>query len=547
MVCPVRLRPFALIAALVFVAFAVPSASSQGLQNVLRAQSRVFPTVGPGVAAIKRDSTGRYFILAEPASVISVFDSAGERVDQFPNAKSHGTTIRYAVGIDVDSRGRLFVVDRGDNSIKIFAPDGALVALVHVNAPTSVVALSDGQFAVTTLQSQRLVEIMDEKGKIIRTFGDPADHPDARTPSQPVMDRGRISGDPSGNIYFAFTSLSDPTLERFDRFGYSAYGTAISASEFVPSSAHNGHEIDLGYTMSGLYGPTSVGAWTDLHSLTSVSVGNRARRGPSSRGTSSSQANPSSSSSSSPSSSTSSSTDSADASSSVDGNVISYNANGGSDPLDLSSPIFGGTGTPDFASAFDQGLFMPGMFGMGFGNMFHDGMFRGFHGDGGGADSAFGGARPDVGGAGTGPGGAGGHFPDGFEGFHGRPGFANYRAAATVRVGLDDPSKNSLEKPVITAVGVEPNTQEVWAAISDVLVHLDQFGNRIDTYYPVISEGRSMKITSILVEPNRILVATDPWGIYEFARPDKRPQSPAPQNSIVAQPLPSPTPPPAAH
>jgi hypothetical protein len=515
MVCPVQFRPFALAIVVVITAIVAPCAAGQGIQNVLRAQGRVFPTVGPGVAAIKRDSSGRYFILAEPASVISIFDSTGKRVDQFPNANSHGATIRYAVAIDVDSRGRLFVVDRGDNSIKIFAPDGSLVTMVHVTAPTSVVALSDGQFAVTTLQSKHLVEIMDEKGTIVRTFGDPADQPGAGVPAQSVMDRGRISGDPSGNIYFAFTSLADPTLQRFD----------------------------LGYTMSGLYAPTSVGAWTDLHSLTALSVGNRPRRGPGSTGTSSSATNPSSPSSSSSSSSTFSTTGSA----SVDGNFLSYNSDGPSDPPDLSSPIFGGTGNPDFASAFDQGFFMPGMFGMGFGNLFHDGMFRGFHDEGGGADSAFGGARPDVRGPGTGPGGAGGHFPDGFDGFRGRPGFGNYRAAATVRVGLDDPSKHSSEKPVITAIGVEPETQEVWAAVSDVLVHLDKFGNRIATYYPVISEGRSVKITSILVEPDRILVATDPWGIYEFARPDRRPQSPAPQNSIVAQPLPPETPSPAAH
>jgi hypothetical protein len=537
--CPIQLRPLALAFAVVYTAIVAPYAAGQGLQNVLRAQSRVFPTVGPGVAAIRRDSSGRYFILAEPASVVSIFDSTGKPVDQFPNANSHGATIHYAVGIDVDARGRLFVVDRGDNSIKIFGPDGSLAALVHVNAPTSVVALSEGQFAVTTLQSKHLVQIMDEKGTVVRTFGDPADQPDAGAQAQSVMDRGRISGDPSGNIYFAFTSLPDPTLQRFDRFGYSAYGTALSATDFGPSPSRIGHEVDLGYTMSGLYGPTSIGAWTDLHSLTSVSVGNRQRRGPRGAGTSPSGTNPSS-----PSSSSSSS-----GSTSADGNVLSYNTDGAPDPLDLSSPLLGDTGTPDFASAFDQGFFMPGMFGMGSGNLFHDGMFREFHGEGGGPESAFGGARPDIGGAGTGPGPgeAGGHFPDGFGGFHGRPGFPNYRAAATVRVGLDDPSKHSSEKPVITAIGVEPETQEVWAAVSDVLVHLDKFGNRIDTYYPVITEGTSLKITSILVEPDRILVAADPWGIYEFARPDKRPQSPAPQNSIVAQPLPSATPSPAAH
>ncbi len=209
-----QLRRFAVTIAVVFTALAVPGVSAQGLQNVLRARARVFPTVGPGVAAVKRDSSGRYFILAEPASVISIFDRTGKRVDQFPNVNSHGATIRYAVAIDLDSRGRLFVADRGDNSIKIFAPDGSLVAAIHVTAPTSVVALSEGQFAVTTLQSKRLVQIMDEKGTTVRTFGDPSDQSQAAISAQPLMDRGRITGDSSGNIYFAFTSLPDPTVQR---------------------------------------------------------------------------------------------------------------------------------------------------------------------------------------------------------------------------------------------------------------------------------------------------------------------------------------------
>jgi hypothetical protein len=526
--------------AVAFTALAVPRVSAQGLQNVLRARARVFPAVGPGVAAVKRDSSGRYFILAEPASTISIFDGTGKRTDHFPNANSHGATIRYAVAIDLDSRGRLFVADRGDNSIKIFAPDGSLVAAIHVTAPTSVVALSDGQFAATTLQSKRLVQIMDEKGNTVRTFGDPSDQSQGEASAQPVMDRGRITGDSSGNIYFAFTSLPDPTVQRFDRFGYSAYGAVMSADQFGPSAGHTGHEVDLGYTMSGLYGPTSVGAWTDLHSLTSVSVGNRSRRGMGTAGTSSAAANSSSSSSSSSSSATGSTT--------VDGNVLAFNSDAVADPLDLSSPIFGGTGAPDFGLAYGQGMFMPGMFGMGFGDMFHDGMMRGFHDGGGGADSSFGGAHPDFGGGGPSSAGAGGDFADHFpDGFHGRPGFGMYRAAATVRVALDDPSKRTSEKPVITAVGVDPETQEVWTAVSDVLVHLDKYGNHMDSYYPAIAEGTSLKITSILVEPDRILIAADPWGIYEFPRPDKPSQSPGPQNSIVAQPLRSTTPSPAAH
>jgi hypothetical protein len=538
-----QLRLLAAALAVTYTAVTLPCVSAQGIQNVLRARARVFPAVGPGIAAIKRDASGRYFILAEPASVISIFDSTGKRIDRIPNANSHGATIRYAVAIDVDSRGRLFVADRGDNSIKIFAPDGSLVATIHVTAPTSVVALSDGQLAVTTLQSKRLVQILDEKGATVRTFGDPADLSSSDASAQPLMDRGRITGDPFGNIYFAFTSLPDPTLRRFDRFGYSAYGAVISANEFGPGAGRTGREVDLGYTMSGLAGTGSVGAWTDLHSLTALSVANRSRRGPGTAGTSWSTMN---------SSSTSSTSSSTSGSTTIDGNTLAYNSDDTSDSLDFSSPFLGGTANQDLNLAYGQGTFMPGMFGMGFGDMFHDGMMRGFHDEAVGADPAFGGAHPDLGGGGPGTDSAGGgsfadHFPDGRDGFHGRPGFGLYRAAATVRVALDDPSKRTGEKPVITAVGVDPETQDVWTAISDMLVHLDKNGIQLDSYYPVISEGTSLKITSILVEPNRILIASDPWGVYEFPRPDRPSQAPESQDSVVPQQLHPATSPPATH
>ena len=527
----------ALAVGIAFAGFSGSCVSAQGLQNVLRARSRVFPAVGPGVAAMKRDSSGRYFILAEPASAILIFDAAGNRIGQIPNANSHGATIRYAVAIDLDSRGRLYVADRGDNAVKIFASDGSLVASIHVNAPTSVVALPERQFAVTTLLSKRLVQIMDESGATIRTFGDPADEPGSEPSAQPVMDRGRITGDPAGNIYFAFTSLPDPTLQRFDRFGYSAYDSVIPAGAFGPLAGRTGHEVDLGYTMSGLFGPDSVSAWTDMHSLKSLSVGERGGgRGRGAAAASSAAASQTQSSatptSAPPASSSSPSSSSGDAT--VDGNALSYTSDTGSGDLTLDSSILSMTGTAGLGSGYGQGFMMPGMLGMGFGDPFRGGFMRGGFGHGGEGGGGEGGPRPDF----------AGHPPEGGDHFfdHGRPGFGVYRATATVRVLLDDPSKHTQEKPVITAVGVDPQTQDVWTAISDTLVHLDSSGNRLGMYYLTISGGATLKPTSILVEPDRILIASDPWGIYEFPRPDRPSQSSAPQNTILPQQI-SPAPP----
>lgn len=536
-----------IIAALVCQLAVAPRSSAQGLHNILRAQDRVFPAVGPGVQALRSDSAGHYYILAEPATAILIYNAAGKLLGQIPNANSHGSTIRYAVSIDIDPQERLFVADRGANAVKIFNSDGSLVASISVTAPTSVVALSGGQFAVTQLQSKRLVKIMDERGATIRTFGDPADQPGGEAvvqsvgqatgkPAAPVVtDRGRITGDSKGNIYFAFTSLPDPTLQRFDRFGYSTYESIMPAADFGALGGRDGRDIEIGYTMAGVTGPDSVTAWTDLHSVrATIGRGMAGGRGRGAAAAGTQNANligASSGVGSSAAADSSSDPDIAGDISDLNGDTLSYNSSGNSDAL-----LFSGSGT-----ANGYGFLSPGMFSMG-GDAFHFGGTHGFGGNFGGFGFA-GGAHPEYGGFNGQPpdaGGAGGQ--DHFGHFH--PGFSTYRATATLKVALDDPSKHKLEKPVLTAVGVDPQTLDAWAAVGDTLVRIDKLGNRLDVFYLTLPSGASIRPTSILVEPDRFLIAADPWGIFEFPRPDRpstnsaKPSASGAQGTLFPQQLP---------
>jgi hypothetical protein len=514
-------------------------ALGQGMQTTLHAGPRVFPSIGVGVRAIKRDSSGRYFILAQPATTVSIYDSTGKLIGQIPNAHSRGATIHYAVDIDVDATNRLFVVDRGANAIKIFDADGLLVATIPVNAPTSVVALSGGQFAVTTLVSKRLVQIMDESGKVVRTFGDPADIAPPKPvalnedgtakpapPPSSLTDRGRIIGDQDGNIYFAFTSLPDPTLQRFDRYGYSAYESVVPKESFGGTPRDPGR-VEVGYSMSALGWPTSISAWTDLHSLTSLSAGGGAMRrgmrgGAGSAGGSTGFG-----------SSASSGGDSGLGNITAQGNTLAFQAGDGIDALDADDYNLANSISPadfDGPPPGGGGFLMPGMFGMGIGGFFHGhspGMFE--NGMGGSSLGAPGTSPNLVPGAADSHTAEGDHpmGEDGHDHFHFHPGFDEYRARVAVRVRLDTPPPGVNDKPVITAAGVDPQTKEVWAAIGDTLVHFDSGGGREEMYYLLLTDGSSLKPTSIVVEPNRLLIAADPYGIYEFPRPDR--PAPAPE------------------
>jgi hypothetical protein len=79
-------------------------------------------------------------------------------------------------------------------------------------------------------------------------------------------------------------------------------------------------------------------------------------------------------------------------------------------------------------------------------------------------------------------------------------------------------------RPVVNAIGVDGQTYDVWVAIDDELTHFDRDGGRVgETYRTFTADGDRMVPASIIVEPNRLILAADPIGIYAFPRPDKAP------------------------
>jgi hypothetical protein len=605
-----RLRSLGLVGlasiVLSLVAFA-PTAAGQGLRTVVESHDRVFPGVGAGVTALKRDSSGRYYILAKPETVISVFGPDGILLGQVPNAKSNGTTIHYAVDIDLNPDGFLVVADRGANAIVVFAPDGSFVSTTPVIAPTSVVALSDGQFAVTSLVSKRLVEVIDQRGRVVRSFGDPIqaeDQPDKQPPNkEPLMNRGKVSGDSAGGIYFAFTSVPDPTVRQYDRYGYVGYEALIPAHVFgetppqpndrieytfgfsdesfsdqIRSSVTVGSSGDLKFsggvgtgfgealrrgegfdqaiqqqTTGGGGGPfgamfsgqvSSQGTNFQLGMGTMSGFGGRGRTG---FGSVSDQTNSQGAALRFNSSDSNDTSDLSQSSSSVDASSMSAdlqssfgsNGAGATDSFnDYSAP-------PPTGGGLSQGG-LPASFVLG--SSFGGFGFRqgGFGGGMGGHEGGAGSATPASGAQHSAGAGAemGMHGSDGFShlGYRGGHfGSSSYAFTGGMRVNLGDLGRvSSFDKPIITAMAADPETHEIWAGIGDTLVHFNKEGDPVGIYYLTLSGGTAIKPAAVLVEPDRILIAADPWGIFGFARPDKAASSPKQQLNIVPQVVPQP-------
>lgn len=78
-------------------------------------------------------------------------------------------------------------------------------------------------------------------------------------------------------------------------------------------------------------------------------------------------------------------------------------------------------------------------------------------------------------------------------------------------------------KPAVDAIGADPVSSDVWAVIGGDLVHLDPEGELEDTYCLSTSGESAVRFTTILVESDRILLGSDPFGVFSYPRPDKLP------------------------
>jgi hypothetical protein len=567
---------------LLLAGFTAPHrANAQGFVNAVQSRARVFPEITTGVRAMKRDSAGRYYVLATPPNVIWIFSPQGKRMGQIPRADAENSKIQYAVDFDLDSDGFVLVADRAANAVEIFTPDGSLLKMISVAAPTGIVALPENQFAVSTLRSKRLVEIYTDQGDLIRGFGDPVEA--GADPAKQLQNLGRVFGEGNADIYFAFTELPDPTVRKYDRFGYADTNVPLAASLYAPSVTPAPNDrVQFGVNFSETSFSDSYNTWAAIGNKGDIFFGGGLSPGLGARlgeGPATAQ------------SATASILSTGQASGlggvgsggAAGGGMLSAQGTFQADSLQFhlggkpkrsttpddsqGSSILDGTsgtllftapdsspsdpfGSANFSDSSAELLsFSPpagqgpntattgrGMGGFGGGGMFGgmglgQGLFSGIGGFGQVGGTSFGG----------GPGGSpfgrdaqafsapapatgtrGGFEREPgdfhFGGGHGRYGEGLYNLTGTVKVNLDHLVGSSGEKPLITAVGVDHVSQDIWAAIGRVLVHFDKNGDYLGDYYMATPDGAPLRASAIIVEPDRLIVASDSRGIYEFPR-----------------------------
>ena len=212
-------------AILALLGLAIFSTASD-VDDDLMAKHRVFPSIGPGLRALRHGFDGKYYLLS-PNVGIAIFDASGKQLKVIsaptsPAASDKpgtGAAVSFGEDLDVDSQGNLYVADRSSNQIKILSPDGQVLRSIDCNSPLSIAALPEGEVAVTEPHSDHLVTVFGAKGRLVREFGDP----------EPLSERadlnrfasiGRIAADTQGHVYYGYTYMPEPLVRMYDRFGF---------------------------------------------------------------------------------------------------------------------------------------------------------------------------------------------------------------------------------------------------------------------------------------------------------------------------------------
>jgi hypothetical protein len=213
----------------------VAALAASGAEDTdLVARARLFPSIGAGVSAIRRDASGNCAILTERAG-IELFNAKGEHTGHVPSDTGSASTIIYGDDLDVDQAGRYYVADRASNAVKIYSPGGQFERKLEIPAPTSVALLPGGEVAVASLRASKLVTVFGAEGRVVREFGEP-EALTGREELNRYANAGRLTRDSSGHLYYSFTYLPEPTVRRYDRFGYSDFELVLNTEEFLPAA-----------------------------------------------------------------------------------------------------------------------------------------------------------------------------------------------------------------------------------------------------------------------------------------------------------------------
>jgi hypothetical protein len=77
-------------------------------------------------------------------------------------------------------------------------------------------------------------------------------------------------------------------------------------------------------------------------------------------------------------------------------------------------------------------------------------------------------------------------------------------------------------KRVLNAVGVDRESGDVWMAVGNEIFRFDKEGTRTGGYKVYTPDGARLEPNIVIVEKDRLMIGSDPLGLFVFERPDKK-------------------------
>jgi sugar lactone lactonase YvrE len=203
------------------------------------------PEAGPGaMSAVAVGRNGAIYVLHRGVKPLAAFDAAG----RFQRAWGEGL-FQVPHGLRLDPKGNLWVTDNAAHNLRVFAPDGALLATVEADmrSPDDLVFTSKGAILVADAGKAEIVELSPDY-KRVRAFGRKGKAPGEFAAAHGlaidtqdriyVADRGnnRVQVfSPLGELLRVFTGFGNP-------FGLLVYGGRLLVTD---GDAHRISELSL--------------------------------------------------------------------------------------------------------------------------------------------------------------------------------------------------------------------------------------------------------------------------------------------------------------
>ncbi len=182
-----------------------------------KATKPIFVEAGPRVSAVRRDAAGRYLVLESRPATLFVFDANLKFLGKYV-AQTGQDTLSFAEDFTVGDDGKIYVADRGTQTVKILSPSGELLQAIAFPRPVSV-AVVQGELFVSSAKARELISVVNAGSKVIREFGALQEVAD-RADVQRTFNIGLVRRDAAGHIYYLFRYLPTPTIRKYSPLGY---------------------------------------------------------------------------------------------------------------------------------------------------------------------------------------------------------------------------------------------------------------------------------------------------------------------------------------